>query len=135
MGTKLDHQSIQCLTIFARVAGVRTKDCFIYNNTRIFVVKPKLLPKAIGERGRNVHRMSTLLRTKVRVISSTELESFVKEVVQPIRFKKFIIEDHKAIIFAGQQAKASLIGRNKVRLNELSEILKRYFGVNSLRII
>ena len=125
MGTKLDQQSIQCLTIFAKVAGVRTKDCFTYNNTKIFVVQPRLLPKAIGEKGKNVRKMSTLLRTKVRVIPSTDLEKFVRDLVQPVKFKKFVIEDHQATIFAGQQAKASLIGRNKVRLNELSEILKR----------
>lgn len=135
MGTKLDNQSIQCLTIFAKVTGVRTKDCFTYNNTMIFMVNPYMLPKAIGERGRNVRKMSALLRTKVKVISTSDLENFVKDVVQPVRFKKFVVEDHKATIFAGQQAKASLIGRNKVRLNELLEILKRYFGVKTLRII
>ena len=135
MGTKLDQQTIQCLTIFARVAGVRTKDCFTYNRTMIFVVNRNMLPRAVGEKGKNVRKMSALLRTKVRVISSSDLENFVKDVIQPIKFKKFIVADHQATIFAGQQAKASLIGRNKVRLNELSEILKRYFNVKTVRIV
>jgi len=135
MGTKLDQQSIQCLNIFAKISGVRTQDCFTYNNTKIFVVKPRLLSKAVGEKGKNVKRLSNLLRTRVRVISPSNVDVFVKDVVQPIKFKKLIVDDGAVTIYAGQQSKASLIGREKVRLNELSDILKRYFGVKVLKVV
>jgi len=135
MGAKLDLKSIQCINIFSRVASVRPNGCFTYNNTQVFVVKPGLLPKAIGERGRNIHRLSTLLRTRVRVISEGNVEEFVKEVVQPVKFKRLVREDGRITIIAGQQAKASLIGRNKVRLNELLEVLKQYYGIKTLKVI
>ncbi len=135
MGTKLDQNAIQCLNLFARIAGVRTKDSFVYNNTRIFVVKHRLLPKAVGERGRNVKRMSDLLHSKVRVIGMSNVGNFVKDIVQPVRYKKIVIENGQVTIFAGQQAKASLIGRDKVRLTELAEILKRYYGIKAIKVV
>ena len=135
MGTKLDQQSIQCLNIFSKIAGVRTQDCFMYNNARIFVVKPRLLSKAVGERGKNVRRMSNLFRTRVRVMSGSTLGNFIKDIVQPVKFKKLVIENGQVTIYAGQQAKASLIGRNKVRLIELADILKRYYGIKVLKIV
>ncbi|MFC1685552.1 NusA-like transcription termination signal-binding factor [Nanoarchaeota archaeon] len=135
MGLKLDQQSIQCLTLFSRIANVRTKECFDYNNTKVFIVKRELLSKAVGEKGRNVKRLSNLLRTKVRIIPDSELADFIKDVIQPVKFKKILIENNMITIFAGQQAKASLIGRNKVRLEELANILKRQYGVKSLRIV
>ena len=135
MGAKLDLKSIQCINIFSRVANVHPNGCFTYNNTQVFIVKRGLLPKAIGEKGKNVHRLSALLRTRVRVIAEANVEEFVKEVVQPVKFKRFIKEDNKVTIIAGQQAKASLIGRNKVRLNELLEVLKQYYGVRILKVI
>jgi len=135
MGVKLDQQSIQRINIFSKITRVRAQDCFIYNNSVFYVVRPGLLPKAIGEKGNNIKRLSLLLRTKVRVIPTSDMEMFVKNLVQPVKFKRFVTSDGQITIFAGQQAKASLIGRNKVRLNELSEVLKRYFGTKIVKIV
>jgi NusA-like KH domain protein len=136
MGAKLDLQSIQCINIFSKVANVRPNGCFVYNNTQVFIVKPQFLSKAVGEHGKNVHRLSSMLRMRVRVVASSDIEHFVKEIVQPVRFKKLVIDDDGNItIVAGQQAKASLIGRNKVRINELSEVLRQYYGIKTLKVI
>lgn len=136
MGAKLDLKSIQCINLFIRVTGVRTKDCFMYNNAMVFVVGPKMLPKALGEKGENLRRLSYMLRGRVRILPASGLENFVRMLVMPVRFKKLIAEeDGNVTIIAGQQAKASLIGRDKVRLEELENILKQYFNIKSLKIV
>jgi ribosomal protein S3 len=38
-------------------------------------------------------------------------------------------------IQAGQQSKASLIGRNHARIDELSSIVKQYFDVKEIKIV
>ena len=136
MGAKLDLESIQCINIFSKVTGVRTKDCFIYNNTRVFVVMPPLLPRALGEKGANIKQLSYLLRGRVRILPESNIENFVRMLVMPVKFKKLIVEEDGTVtIIAGQQAKASLIGRDKVRLGELNDILKQYYNIKSLKIV
>ena len=49
-------------------------------------------------------------------------------------FKGIEIIGGEAIISAGSQSKASLIGKNKIRLNEMENILGQYFDVKKVRI-
>ena len=136
MGAKLDLNSIQCINLFYRITGVRTKNCFEYNNKTIFVVDKHFLQRALGENSQNVHRLSLMLRKRVKVIPYSNMENFVRLVVQPIRFKRILIEsDGQVVINAGMQAKASLIGRDKVKLNQLAEILKQNFQVKSVKVV
>ena len=136
MGAKLDLKSIQCINIFSKVTGVRTKDCFMYNNTRVFIVMAPLLPRALGEKGANIKQLSYLLRGRVRILPEANIENFVRMLVMPVQFKRLTVgEDGVATILAGQQAKASLIGRDKVRLDELDNILKQYYNIKSLKIV
>ena len=136
MGAKLDLQSIQCLNIFSRVTGVRTKSCFTYNKCMFFVVEQRSLSRAIGEKGANIKRLGLMLRQRVKVIPESNIDNFTRMVVQPVKFKSIGIDaEGYATIFAGQQAKASLIGRDKVRILELSDILKQHFNIKGLRVI
>jgi len=135
MGAKLDLDMIYSLNLFSKISGVRTKSCFRYNNWLIFIVPPQMMSKALGERGENVHKMGGLLKCKVKVIPEASLEPFVKSIIYPIKFKKLIQENNEVTIIAGQNSKASLIGRDKVRLEELSGILKDFFSIRALKIV
>jgi len=135
MGAKLDLDLIYSVNLFSKITGVSTKYCFRYNHWLIFVVPPHLIPRALGQRGENVHRMGRFLKCKVKVIPESSLEPFVKAIVYPIKFKKLIYENDEITIVAGSNSKASLIGRDKVRLEELSGILKDFFKIRSLKIV
>ena len=136
MGAKLDLKSIQCINIFSKITGVRTKDCFNYNNGIVFVVMPSLLPRALGEKGENVKRLGYMLRSRVKIMPASNIDNFVRMLVMPVRFKRLLVEEDGTItIIAGQQSKASLIGRDKVRVNELEKILKQYYNIKALKIV
>ena len=135
MGAKLDLDLIHSINLFSRITHVSTKNCFRYNNWLIFVVPAPLIPKAIGERGENVKQMSRMLKGKVKVISESTLEPFVKSIIYPLKFKRITNENDEITIFAGPNSKAPLIGRDKVRLQELSNILKQHFNAKSLKIV
>lgn len=135
MGAKLDLDLIYDINLFSKITGVRTKSCFRYNNWLIYVVPAQLMPKALGSKGENVHKISRLIKTKVKVIPEANLEPFVKAVIYPMKFKRLIIENQEVTIIAGQNSKASLIGRDKVRLEELSGILKDFFQIRALKIL
>ncbi len=134
----LDILFIRYLNLFEKITGIRIKNCFFYNNFVVFGVPSSLMARAIGEGGMNVKRLSELLKKKIKIVALPENISsagrFVSAIVNPVRFKNLEIRDEEIIITAGQQNKASLIGRNKARLGELSDIVGHYFN-KKLRIV
>ena len=135
----LDMQFIRYANIFERVTGIRTKHCFCYNSTILFVVPRHLVARAIGLNNDNLRRMSEILKKRIRIIPAPEgvdsIENFVSVIVHPVRFKAIEVKNNEAIINAGSQSKAVLIGRFKKRLEEMQDILNQYFGIKNLTII
>ena len=138
MKTTFDITSIQQINIFSRITGVQAKNCFNYSNTLIFVVDEALVNRAIGRGAENIRRLSAYLKKKIKIIRTPqpdELEKFISVVVYPLQFKGVKNDDGMVSIQAGQQSKASLIGRNHARIDELSSIVKQYFPVKEIKIV
>lgn len=126
----LDMRFIRYLNLFEKITRVRTKNCFEYNNTIIFAVQPSQVSRAIGPRGSSIRQMSEILGKKIKVIETPGrgIHDFISRVVEPVKFKSLEISESEVIVNAGRQSKAALIGRNRVRLEELNSIIKEYFG-------
>jgi len=138
MGTKLDITCIQSMNLFNRITGIKSQFCFIYASSLIFVVSPENFDAAIGDRGNNLRRLSIAFKKRIKIVSTPtpdKINRFVKAVVSPVRFNKLTVENEEVSIKAGPQAKASLIGRNHVNLDQLQDILKYYFKTKLLRIV
>ena len=126
------------MNLFSKITRVKARHCFFFNNLLIFVVEPELVSRAVGENGANIRQISMITRRRVKVIASpkpTEIEKFVRELVYPIKFKRLVIESNVITILAGPQSKAMLIGRDRSKINQLLEVLKRYFEINALKVI
>jgi NusA-like KH domain protein len=134
----LDMQFIRYANLFENVTRIKTNHCFEYNSTIIFVVPRKLVMRALGIDNRNLERLGYLIGKKIKIIAipngKEDLESFVSMITKPVRFKSIEIRDNEAIITANSQSKASLIGRDRVRLEEMENILEQYFGVKKVRL-
>ena len=126
------------LNLFERITRIRTKYCFFYNNTIVFLVEERLVPRAVGENGRYVKKLAEILGRKIKIISipigDSDIANFIAAIVDPIRFNRLEVTDSEVIINAGRQSKAALIGRNKTRLAEIQKIIKEYFN-KELKII
>ena len=76
---------------------------------------------------------------KVRVLglpneaNSTTVSKFVSSLVEPVTFTKLELKEKSIVITGGRQARASLIGRNRIREEELLKLLKGVFGIKNLR--
>ena len=94
--------------------------------------------KAIGKDSNNLSKINQVIGKKIKIVAiprgKEDIESFVSLITKPVKFKAIEIKDNEAIISAGSQNKASLIGRNRVRLNEMTNILEQYFGVKKVMI-
>lgn len=120
------------INLLDRVTRVKTHTCFVYNNVIIFAVPSDLMSRAIGTNGKNVRIIQDTLGRRIKIIKEArgieDIERFVRDVVEPIGFRSLELQGDEAVINAGSQYKASLIGRNKARLMELSLIVQNIFG-------
>jgi transcription antitermination factor NusA-like protein len=104
----------------------------------VFAVPRSFVMQAIGKDNSNLRRLSEIIRKKIKIVAIPsgveDVENFVSVIISPVKFKDIEIKDNEAVISASMQSRASLIGRGKVRLEEMQNILGQYFGVKKLRI-
>ncbi len=137
MEKTINMQDMRYLNLFDNITKVRTKHCFKYNEFIIFAVPKPLVRKAVGEEGRNIRRISEILRKKIRVVpipTNNDPKEFIQAIINPIQFKEIQITPEEVVITAGSQSKAAMIGRNRRRLLEMQKIIKDYFN-KDLKIV
>lgn len=131
-------QTMRYINLFDRVTRVKTHNCFVYNNTIVFAVPSDLMSKAIGTSGKHVRVIQDTLARKIKIIKEArgieDIERFIRDVVDPVGLKSVEVQGNEAIVTAGSQYKAALIGRNKARLEELAGIVNDVFG-KQVRIV
>lgn len=134
----IDMQTMRYINLLSRVAHVKTSKCFVYNNMIVFVVPRDQVGRAVGPRGDNIREIQMTLGKKIKIVSEPagleDAQRFVQDVVEPVSFRSLEVRDGVFVLNAGSQSKASLIGRNKKRFEELDQILKDSFGI-SLKIV
>ena len=127
----IDMQDLRRLNLFQKVTGIRTRFSFDYNNMVIFCVPKPMVMKAVGKEGKNIKRISQVLKKRVKVIAQPngieDAKSFIESIVSPVEFKELEVKDNEVILTAGSQSKAALIGRNKRRLLEMQKIVRGFF--------
>ena len=135
----IDMQTMRYINLLDRISHVKTRKCFIYNNTIIFAVPKNQISRAIGPSAINIKKLQEKLEKKIRIIEEAEgiedAEFFISDIVSPTKFESLEVKDREIVISAGgTQSKAALLGRNKRRFLELEKIVKGTFGLE-LRIV
>ena len=125
-----DMQDLRYLNLFEKITRVNTRYLFKYNNMLVFCVPKNLIKKALGENAKNLRRMSEILGKKIKVIfqpKQDEIKVFIETLISPHTFRDIEITENEIIINAGRISKAALIGRDKLRLEELRNIMQALF--------
>jgi NusA-like KH domain protein len=135
----IDMQAMRYINLLDKVSNVKTRRCFIHNNTIFFAVNRKLVSRAIGSSAVNIKKIQEQIGKKVKIINEPsgreDTKRFIQDIVSPVKFKSQEIKDGTLIITAGNnQSKASLIGRDKRRFEELKKIVQDFFSLD-LKII
>lgn len=135
----INMQTMRYINLLDKTSRVKTTKCFMYGNTIIFAVPNNMISQAIGPDALNVRRIQEKLGKRVKIIKEAsgleDVDRFVKDIVSPVRFKSIESKDGMLVLNAGgTQGKATLIGRDKRRLQELDQILKDTFGME-LKIV
>ena len=139
MTAVIDMKAMRYINLLDKVSRVRTRKCFIYNNIIYFAVNKRQVSRAIGNAASNIKKIQEKTGKKVRIIKEADgkqdLKTFVEAIVSPAKLKSIEINENLLTITAGnKQNKASLIGRDKRRYEELKKILQDFFNLD-LKII
>ena len=131
-------QFIRYANLFSKVTKIRCSHCFEYNNAIVFAIPRRFIMMAIGKNNINLEKLSKIISKRIKIVAipngKEDITGFVTMITKPIKFSGIEIKGDEAIITAGIQSKAALIGRGKIRLNEMENILGQYFGVKKVRI-
>jgi transcription antitermination factor NusA-like protein len=99
----------------------------------MFCVPKSKISQALGKNGENLKKISEIVKKRIRILAQPrgieDSENFIKAIISPVTFNNLEITENEIIVNAGQQNKASLLGRNKRRLAEMQKIVKEFFGL------
>ena len=126
-----DKELIGYINTFENIAKIKVKDCYKSDDFLTFIVEPVYMTRAIGKNGSNVKRLSSLLRKKIRVVEfNNDVIAFVKNLIMNVDSKIYKEDEGVvAIKITNNKEKGIVIGRDKKNINNLQNIVSRYFSV------
>ena len=133
---KYDSDIIKLMTLFESMTGAKVKDCISGEKT-LFVIEENEMGKAIGRNGANIKRIESVLKRKIKLAEfSSDVAQFIRNMTYPAQIAE-IKQENGAITLQGKDSnsKAMLIGRDRQNLNHLTDIVKRYFEINGIKVV
>tara|TARA_Y100000310_G_C20657754_1_gene802913 strand:- start:775 stop:1182 length:408 start_codon:yes stop_codon:yes gene_type:complete len=125
----LTKEIMDLMVVFENLTNVHVKDCFENNGKLVFLVLDVNVLKAIGKEGANIRRLEGVFKKRIKIVGySKDVCQFVKSFISPIKVDSIELEEGKVVISVGDvKSKGLLIGRSRRNLNNLEEVIDRYF--------
>ena len=125
------------ISLFESLTNTKVKDCINSENQVIFIVGENEIAQAIGKNGVHAKNMSNILKKPIKVVEfNSDVTEFIKNFIHPIKVKE-IQKDNDVISIVGidTKTKGQIIGRDRVNLENLIRVVKRYFPVSNIKVV
>ncbi len=129
-----DFATMQTMTLFEKVTGARLKDYLPEQG--MFIVEQGQMGLAIGKGAANVRKMEHLLKKNIVLVEfNDDVTLFLKNLVYPAEVSD-IKEENGIVTIHGRdmKSKGMIFGREKSRLKQIKEIVKRHFSVEDVKV-
>ncbi len=136
MKGKLEIKDIQNINLFEKITGVKARSCFYYNYVTVFVVPSNAIKRISRDKFMNLCSKIG----KIRIIAmpkednDTEINNFVTNLIYPLTHRKTEVINGELDIYTNSKVKAMLIGKDKLRLKELTNAIKIFFNIEKVSI-
>ena len=130
MVIKYDSASLGFIALFKSMTGVDAKDYFsLDDGTLLFVTEKGAAGLAAGKEGRNIQRLKAGTKKEVKIMeTAANPEELVTSFVWPQRPTSVTREGNIiSITFPNSRDRRVLLSNNKIKLNQLKMVMKRYF--------
>jgi len=100
-------------------------------------VEENEMGKAIGRNGSNIRRIENKLKKRIKLVEfNNDVLQFMKNFIYPIEVEDVKQEGRRITIYEKDTGtKAMLIGRERQNINHISDIVKRYFDVEEIKVV
>lgn len=136
MGVKLSAESIRFLTLFENLTGASVKDCLVYDEKVVFVVKKGHMGVAIGKGGINVERAKELIGKRIEIIEhSDDPAEFIANIFKPIKVNVRLMDKGGmkiAQVSVSPDLKGIVIGKGGKNINKAKELAKRHHDIEDV---
>ncbi|MEK6856726.1 MAG: NusA-like transcription termination signal-binding factor [Nanoarchaeota archaeon] len=131
-----NSELMKYITLIENVGKVSIKDLFLYNGTICCTVDKNKVSILIGAEGKKIKRIQNMFNKKIKVIGySEDIKEFVKDFIYPIKIDEIEQKDKNLILrCSDRKTKGLLIGRGKTGLNNLHDVVSRYFKIDNISI-
>jgi len=121
-----------------KIANVMPRDCFVGDNSVVFLVHEEHMKKAIGKNGATIEKISKTLNKRVELFEYTkEPEKFFEKAFYRAKIEKVEIRETKngkiALISADNTNKRIML-QNMGRLKKIKQLAKRNYEIGEVRI-
>jgi len=132
---KYDSEIMKLMTLFESMTGAKLKDC-ILNERLLFIVEENEIGKAIGKKGSNIKRLENMLNKRIKVVEfNQDVLQFIKNLLYPLQTSGIENNDDVIEIKSDTKTKSLIIGRNQQNLKNLISIVKRFFDIESIKVV
>lgn len=134
---KYDSDVMKYMALFENLTGAKLKDCIVSDDGIMFIVEENEIGKAVGRKGSNVHRISSLMKKDIKVIEfNSDMGKFIENLIYPLKLKEFRDEDGVISLYAKDtRERGIIIGRERSRIKSIKGILERHFKVNEIKVL
>ena len=135
---KIGFDEIRLINALDSIARVSAKDCFVEENTIVYLVPNEGMRKAIGKNGSTIEKVKKQLGKNIELYEySSKPEEFFskafhKASVDGVEIKK--MKQRNIAIVKTDNANKRVILQNLGRLNKVKELAKRNYDIEEVRI-
>ena len=132
---KYNLDVMKYISLFESLTGAKVKDC-IANENIFFIVHENEMGRAIGKAGSNIKRVEGVLKKKIRLAEfNGDVCQFIQNLIYPLKTKEIKEEEGIATIYCDdRKTKGMLIGRDRHNINATTEIVKRHFKIDEIKV-
>lgn len=128
---KLTLQTIEHINLFENVTKAQVKDCIIQEEGLLFVIEEGSIKKALKMK----NKVERMLRKRINIIGySSDVKKFVGNLIYPEKAEIVVHEKQVLIKVEDSRAKGKIFGRGKERFQRIQEMLKKYSGIEEVKL-
>ena len=142
MDIKLNTEALRYIAALQEISGAEVvKDCIVNENSIIYVVKQGQAGAAIGKKGTNVQRLSTILGKKPHIVElNDDPVKFASNLISTVKVKSIVLKGgqegdsgpKKIIIEVDQKSRGAILGKGGKNIDMIKDLLKRHHGIDDV---
>lgn len=138
---KLTNEELQLMRVFEEITNVVPLDC-VYDSQferYIFIVGKGQAALAVGKNGSKVRLLREMLKKDVEIVENGEnVEELVKSALFPAKIASVVLHENgnQRVVIAkvSREFVGFAIGRNGRNVHRARLLLRRYFGINDVKV-